>query len=130
VRKAQRASLLHPKEVRPATVGQDDGCRGDPEEDRHRHDSRRQPTHQAGLVVAVAAFIAAAWAATFIAARATFIAAAWAATFVAAWATFVAAAFFTLVAVAFVIATATLAVIARRFVLIEAGATAGVPPHA
>jgi hypothetical protein len=77
--------------------------------------------------VAVAAVVVATGAGAFVAAaRPTFVTAAWATFVTAAWATFVAA-FFALVAVAFVVATAAHAVVARRFVLMEAGAPGARP---
>jgi hypothetical protein len=56
---------LEAKQILASAVAQDDGCRGDPHEDHHRHDSRRPLAHQTELAVAAvvvfttAAFVAA-----------------------------------------------------------------------
>ena len=118
-REPQRARLFDSQEILTAAVVQDDGCRGDPNEEHHRYDSRRQPAHQLGLVVAVAAFVAAVAGAVTTFVTAAFIASAgtgaFAATFVS---TFVATAAF---AAAFAVVAVT--VVTRRFVLVEACAS-------
>ena len=63
------ARLFDAKQIGATPFTQDGDCRGDPHEDHHPNDSRRQPAHQTGLVMAVTVV-------TFVAAMAAFVAAA------------------------------------------------------
>lgn len=50
--------LFDAKETGAASFTQDGDCRGNPHEDHHPYDSRRQPAHQTGLAVTVVTFAA------------------------------------------------------------------------